>query len=134
MSYCFWERYEKLCLDRNYKPGSTQATLAIGTNRGTISAWKTSGSPPRVELLIKIADVYGVSTDYLLGRTEDPTDYARTGAGAAASSSVRQKPPATAKKSKSGASSIIYSQLDKVDRGKADAYMLGLLSQDKYHT
>ena len=27
---------------------------------------------------------------------------------------------------------ILYGQLDEVDKGKAEAFMLGLLSQDKY--
>ena len=51
----FFERYEKLCIAQGYKPGSEQAAQALGTNRGTISAWKTSGKPPKTEYLIAIA-------------------------------------------------------------------------------
>ena len=71
----FWERYEKLCIDAGYKPGSEQAAQVLGTNRGTISAWKKSGNPPTPDILARIADAYGVSTDYLLCRTDDPIDY-----------------------------------------------------------
>lgn len=31
-----------------------------------------------VEILVKLADLYEVSTDYLLGRTDDPTPPRRT--------------------------------------------------------
>ena len=71
----FFERYEQLCLSNGYKPVSTQAANILGTSRATISAWNVSGKPPKTEFLIKIADAYGVSTDYLLCRTDDPVDY-----------------------------------------------------------
>lgn len=129
----FFERYEKLCIDKGYKPASQQAAEALGTTRGTISAWKTSGSPPKNEFLISIANVYHVSVDYLLGRTDDPTDYT------APDLTADQKPTATLQKA-SAADQVkatptvlaLYNQLDAVDQGKAEAFMQGLLAQDKY--
>lgn len=142
----FWERYEKLCLDSGYKPGSEQAAQILGTNRGTISAWKKSGNPPTTDLLIRIADAYGVSTDYLLERTDDPTDYANPDllaelAGAqldALGGDVKKAVAlqrATADDVRREATPMgvqLYAQLDDADKGKAEGYMQGLLSQDKY--
>lgn len=110
----FWERYEKLCLDSGYKPGSEQAAQVLGSNRGTISAWKKNGNLPTSELLVRIADAYGVSTDYLLGRAENPIDFAH-------SDTCEESTWAQ-----------LFSQLDEADRCKAEGYMHGLLSQDKY--
>ena len=145
----FWDRYEKLCTANGYKPGSEQAAQTIGTSRATISAWKKSGNPPTPELLVSIANAYGVSTDYLLCRTDDPTDYtnpdliaslagpqldefdgdvqkavALQRATAADVARERATPP------EKGV--LFYGQLDAIDKGKAEGFMQGLLSQDKY--
>ena len=146
----FFERYEQLCIANGYKPISEQAARALGTSRGTISAWKTSGKPPKTEFLVAIADTYGVSTDYLLGRTDDPTDYSNpeliaTLAGAqleefdgdakkalalqrAIAEDVQREKAATRREK----GELLYTQLDSLDKGKAEGFMQGLLSQDKY--
>ena len=142
----FWERYEKLCLEAGYKPGSEQAAQVIGTNRGTISAWKKSGNAPTPDLLSRIADSYGVSTDYLLSRTDDPTDYSNPDLIAALAGDQLDALDGDVKKAvalqKATAEDVrreatplgvqLYLQLDDNDRGKAEAYLQGLLSQDKY--
>jgi transcriptional regulator with XRE-family HTH domain len=53
----------------------TQEQLAqkVKTTKGTISNYENGHSTPPHETLVTIADVLGVSTDYLLGRTDDPT-------------------------------------------------------------
>lgn len=130
----FFERYEKLCLANGYKPGSTQAAEVLGTSRGTISAWKTSGKVPTSEYLISIANAYHVSVDYLLGRTDDSTDYADPNLdGDAKKALALQK--ASAKNQSAEATPLgiaLYGQLDSIDKGKAEAFMQGLLAQDKY--
>jgi transcriptional regulator with XRE-family HTH domain len=52
----------------------TQEQLAqkVKTTKGTISNYENGHSTPPHETLVAIADVLGVSTDYLLGRTDDP--------------------------------------------------------------
>lgn len=40
----------------------------LGISNGSISKWQTSS--PKAETLSKLADYFGVSVDYLLGRTE----------------------------------------------------------------
>lgn len=37
----------------------------------TISAWETSRREPSFATLVKIADFFGVTTDYLLGRSQE---------------------------------------------------------------
>lgn len=41
-----------------------------GISPGNISDWKSGKSFPKAEALLKIADYFGVSVDYLLGRKE----------------------------------------------------------------
>lgn len=67
----FWEIYEKLCFNHGKKPSPVGKELGI--SMGSIAQWK-NGSTPSGETLVKIADYFGVSTDYLLGRTEEPTN------------------------------------------------------------
>ena len=142
----FWDRYEKLCLENGYKPGSEQAAQVLGTNRGTISAWKKSGNPPTPDILTRIADAYGVSTDYLLCRTEDPTDYANPdllaelagdqldalGGDVKKAVALQRATAEDVRREATPKGVQLYEQLDELDRGKAEGYMQGLLSQDKY--
>ena len=43
----------------------------IGLGHNTIRAWTVKDNLPSSYLLLRIADYFDVSTDYLLGRTED---------------------------------------------------------------
>ncbi len=45
---------------------------AIGVSVSTIGMYETGRREPDNALLIKIADFFGVTTDYLLGRTDTP--------------------------------------------------------------
>ena len=56
------------------KKGLSQEELAIKLNvvRQTVSKWELGLSVPDAEILIKLADFYEVSVDYLLGRTNCP--------------------------------------------------------------
>jgi transcriptional regulator with XRE-family HTH domain len=55
----------------------TQEELAkhLHINRSTLSNYENLGREPNYALLIKIANHFKVSTDYLLGRTDIPTPY-----------------------------------------------------------
>lgn len=57
-------------------PGITQQLLAdyVGVKRQTVSQWKNGDTIPDIEGLSKIADFFGVNTDYLLGRAENPSN------------------------------------------------------------
>ncbi|SFU69994.1 helix-turn-helix domain-containing protein [Alicyclobacillus macrosporangiidus] len=56
--------------------GWTQDDIAakLGVSRSTIAGYESEnkGRVPREETLIKIAELLGCTTDYLLGRTDDP--------------------------------------------------------------
>lgn len=46
------------------------AAPRLGISQPTLSAWEGERKSPSLEGLEKMADLYGVSTDYLLGRSE----------------------------------------------------------------
>lgn len=54
--------------------GISQLRLAIelNTNQNTISRYETGEREPGINELIKIADYFNVSLDYLLERTDNP--------------------------------------------------------------
>ncbi len=63
----------RLLLDE--KPNATQAQLseAIGMTQQTVSQYANGISEPGYDALVKIADYFDVSLDYLLGRSEAKT-------------------------------------------------------------
>lgn len=46
-----------------------QLSKVIGVSQGNISDWKSGRSTPSIEALVKIAEYFNVSVDYLLGYT-----------------------------------------------------------------
>lgn len=50
---------------------ATQQEVAnrVGVSRQNVGKWLSGETTPDINTLVKIADAYGVSTDYLLGRT-----------------------------------------------------------------
>lgn len=64
----FWERYSDLCNSKNTKPNPVGKQIGVASS--TISQWK-NGSIPNGETLIKLADYFDCSVDYLLGRTQE---------------------------------------------------------------
>lgn len=55
--------------------GISQLKLAMDLNmsQNTISRYETGEREPGINELIKIADYFNVSIDYLLGRTKNPS-------------------------------------------------------------
>lgn len=47
-----------------------EAAKLLGVSQPTLSAWEGERKSPSIDALEKMADLYGVSTDYLLGRPE----------------------------------------------------------------
>ena len=45
----------------------------VGVSKGAISAYETDIRQPSYDVLIRLANLYRVSVDYLLGRTDDRT-------------------------------------------------------------
>ena len=64
MPYCF--------RDARIRAGKTVTQVAkdLGVSQGTVSNWEMERKLPSVETLERLADYYGVTTDFLLGRSQ----------------------------------------------------------------
>lgn len=69
--------YKKCRMQKNLKQQDVATILNI--DRSTISKWESGKSIPDQSLLPQIAELYNVSVDYLLGRTESPQGIALEG-------------------------------------------------------
>ena len=68
----FYDIYCALCEKNGLAPSG--AASKIGFNRASVTVWKNTGKAPKQDLLLKIADFFGVTTDYLLtGEEKAPT-------------------------------------------------------------
>lgn len=63
------KRIRQLRLER----GINQKDLgnALGVSKQSVSNWENGNIMPSIDLLVRIADYFGVTTDYLLGRGND---------------------------------------------------------------
>lgn len=64
---------ERVC-DIRKKNGVSQYKLAkdLGLCRSTVSKWESGDRMPSFEVMVKIAEYFGVSTDYFYGITDEP--------------------------------------------------------------
>lgn len=69
MIYCLPERLKRL--RQSMHLSQEQVARLLGVDRSTISSYESNVRQPPLDTLSRIADVFGVSTDYLLGRTSD---------------------------------------------------------------
>lgn len=88
----------------------------IGASVSTISHWKQSAISPKGDVLVSIADNLDVSCDYLLGRTDDMTDYTKMMYRTTTENVIRN-----------------FERLDTVDKKRIEGYMDGLLVNEKYN-
>lgn len=54
--------------------GWSQVQLAkrLGTAKQTVSNWENDNIQPSIEMLVRLAKIFGVTTDYLLGLEDVP--------------------------------------------------------------
>lgn len=149
----FFDRYLDLCNKRGISPMSQKAADLLGVTRATITAWSKSKKTPKGNTVALIADALGVSTDYLLCRTDDPTDYSNPELAAEVAGPVldalggdvqkavafQQAVAEDAKRERQGSATqprilALYNQLDAIDQVRVEAYVEGMLSTDKYRT
>lgn len=64
----FWKRYSALCSNNGKSPNGVAKEIGLST--AICTKWK-NGATPNSEALIKLADYFCVSADYLLGRSDD---------------------------------------------------------------
>lgn len=62
----FYDKFKELCDARNIS--CNKAALEIGLSNATPTKWKKTGATPTGETLQRIADYFGVSESYLLGK------------------------------------------------------------------
>lgn len=62
-------RLRQLRLDKHLK--QEQVARMIGVTKGAVSAYENDLRQPSYDVLIRLANLYRVSTDYLLGRTDN---------------------------------------------------------------
>lgn len=60
----FFDVFKALCDKKGVSP--KRATEEIGLSNSITTKWKKTGATPKGETLSKIADYFGVTTDYLL--------------------------------------------------------------------
>lgn len=65
----FWNNFVKLCTQRGTTP--TAVVHILGVAGGSVTKWK-NGAVPRDVTLQRIADYFGVTVDYLLGKENAP--------------------------------------------------------------
>ena len=64
----FFNRFKDLCDEKNISV--YRACTDIGLNRSAVAKWKAGGRPNGTTAA-KLADYFGVTTDYLLEQTDD---------------------------------------------------------------
>ena len=73
MIWLYFRRFYDLREDRDYK--KKEVAKYLGIHPTVYSRYEKGVREVPIEILIKLAEYYGVSTDYLLGRTDVPTPY-----------------------------------------------------------
>lgn len=58
-------------LRQEHKISQKELASKLFLSQQTVAKWETDGATPNPETLSKIADIFGVSVDYLLGRTDE---------------------------------------------------------------
>lgn len=64
------ERIRQLRVAKNYN--QVELANALAVTKQSVSNWENNNIQPLIDILIKLADFFGVTTDFLLGR-EDST-------------------------------------------------------------
>ena len=57
-------------LRNKYKISQAQLAEAIGVSQQSVNKYENTGVEPDIEMLIKIADHFSVSVDYLIGHSD----------------------------------------------------------------
>lgn len=64
-------RLRQLRMDKHLR--QDQVAALIGIDKSTVSAYENDLRQPSCEILVRFANLYRVSVDFLLGRNEDQT-------------------------------------------------------------
>ena len=61
----FYDKFIELCEKSHISP--SKAAAEIGFDRSSVTKWKNGGFTPRQEILVKTAEYFKVTVDYLIG-------------------------------------------------------------------
>ena len=64
----FYDLFSNLCIKKGVSP--SKACIDMGLSRSLAAKWKNTKATPSADVIAKIADYFGVSAGYLLGREE----------------------------------------------------------------
>lgn len=109
-------RLKELREERNFT--QKQIGDAIMSDQSNVARWEKGINQPSAEFIIRLADFFGVSTDYLLGRSDDfgnivlPTN----------------SPTASALSDEERQLLDLFSRMDRAQKIKALGYCEGLIS------
>lgn len=73
----FFDIFSELCKKSGKSPNAVAKELKISS--GSVTEWKKQGRSPHNATLLKIAEYFGVSVDYLLGQEEEEKPTANDG-------------------------------------------------------
>lgn len=75
----FWDNFVRLCNQAGKYPNTVAAEVGVKST-GTVTGWK-NGANPRQTVLLKLADYFGVTVEYLLTgeQKENPTSVTADG-------------------------------------------------------
>ncbi|MBR1580163.1 MAG: helix-turn-helix transcriptional regulator [Selenomonadaceae bacterium] len=64
-NFYFQKRIKELREHKNLS--MQQLAISMGVTKSRVNMWENNGTVPRMDILIKLANHFGVTTDYLLG-------------------------------------------------------------------
>ena len=67
----FYDRYSEMCQKRKIHPTSSYAANCLECDRSYLSKLRSSGATPNGEIIARAAVMLNVTSDYLLGITDD---------------------------------------------------------------
>ena len=68
MLYSLNEKIKELRVEQGYS--QVDFAKKLGVTKQCVSNWENDNVVPSIEMLVKMADVFCVTTDYILGRTD----------------------------------------------------------------
>lgn len=79
-------------IEERKRNGWSQEELAeqLGVSRQAVSKWESAGAIPDLQRIIQLAELFGVSTDYLLKDEMEPSDHAAVATVSGESVSLRR--------------------------------------------
>ena len=121
----FYDKFNTLCNEKGKTPASV--ARAVGFSRSIITKWKNEGSSPNMKTLVKIAEYFGVSTDYF----REPIVIDTSIVSGVVTDAMRQKEKPPTMDGKTFEMVTLLNQLTTENMAKAFDYIQYLLSTQR---